>query len=246
MTARVRHGRPDPQLLLQRRLVDQHAESVDRAGADARRRPPATPCAAGGTRDRRRPARHGAGPDRRADRRRRTERVDAHADSRRVDHEVGTDDVVGDRRPRPTPGERRGRLPRRCGVRLTTAIVAGAGASERVDHRAGRAAGADHGDPSVRRRRRPPRRARPRTRRRRCSTRRADRRPNDRVDRLQRSERPGRAVDGVGHLPLVRHRHREPADAEHAHRVERAARRAGARRRTRRTTQSTPAASKAA
>ena len=48
-----------------------------------------------------------------------------------------------------------------------------------------------------------------------------------RVDRAQRGRRRRQLVDRRGDVLLVRHRHRQPADAERAHRVERGGGRAG-------------------
>ncbi len=53
----VRAGAPVHSLLLERRLVDQHAETVDGAGAHGIGADQPAPCAAGGTRGRRRPVR---------------------------------------------------------------------------------------------------------------------------------------------------------------------------------------------
>ena len=100
----------------------------------------------------------------RVERQRRTE---SQADRRGVDDDVG----AGRRRRRCRPW----RPPRggaascaRCRVRLTTTMLAGAGAPEGVDHAAGRGAGADHRHHARRRGRRPPRPARRRSRHRRC------------------------------------------------------------------------------
>ena len=47
--------------------------------------------------------------------------------------------------------------------------------------------------------------------------------PADGVDRLQRAGRGFESIDGIGDLALVRHRHREAGDPQHAHRIERSA-----------------------
>ena len=68
----------------------------------------------------------------------------------------------------------------------------------------------------------------------------------DRVDRSQRRRRRRQHVDGGGDVLLVRRRHRQPGDAERAHRVDRRGRRRRARpRRRRRPSPGRPAANAA-
>ena len=66
---------------------------------------------------------------------------------RRVDDDVGARHVAGDADPAATRPAARPRGRARA-ERLTTMMSRRAGTPERVDHRAGRAAGAEHGDPA--------------------------------------------------------------------------------------------------
>ena len=158
-----------------------------------------------------------------ADRRSRRPASDPHADTGGVDHDVGTAmsptsptaATVGEARRASAASIGACDSPPRCRV--------GARSSERVDHRAGRA-------PAPMTATRAPATSMP------ISASEATNPapsvldpiscvavPADRVDRLQCARRGIEPIDGFGHRLLVRHRDRQPADAEHPHRVDGAA-----------------------
>ena len=128
--------------------------------------------------------------------------------------------VVAARRARPRPRPRRagGRTPRR---RAPARPSASATARRR-------AAGAEHEHRRARPGRDPPRAATAGIPRRRSSRRRAGRRRSSEtvLTLCSAAASADSSSQRVGRRGLVRHRHRQPGQPEHAHRVERAARRA--------------------
>ena len=201
--------------------MDEHPEAVDGRAARPPRRPAAAPSPAGGTRGRRRPGR------------RRSSAGSNGSSSVPIPTDVALTTmsapaIVAGRRRRAR--RRPARPPPRpvSAVRLTTTTSAGAGPAERVDDAAGRGAGADHdhraaGDVDARRGQRGDEAV--------AVGAVADEAPavaaDDGVDRAQRGRRRGELVDGRGDVLLVRRRHRQAADAERAHGVERGAGAAG-------------------
>ncbi len=142
-------------------------------------------------------------------------RIDPHADARRIDHQVGDTDVV-DRANRCNAGEFAGGLGR-CDGPVDHPDRVDAGATECIDHRPGGSAGPDDRDlqpadvDAVLRERGDESGAVG------AGTDQVDAVPADRVDRAQCGGRGVEPVDRCGNVVLVRHRDRQPGDAEHAH-----------------------------
>ena len=227
---------PSPQLLLQRRLVHEHPEPVDRPCARRRERRAAAASPSGGTR-----GRHTTWPGRSTA----TSNGTPSGSSPPANPTVVALTITSAAASSPSTSPTAGRAvaasaaaaSARAGERLTTTTSAAPAATERVDDAARRCPGAEH-----RARRRPatstPAAANEATKPSpsvlcRAGARRG--RTTTVFTERSASRRRAQLVDRRGDVLLVRRRHRQPAEAERPHGGEGGARRAGRRPRTRRT-----------